>query len=453
LNISLKDVTERLVTETWQNLIVKGCKLKTASGQSLTVLYPGKTSDAPGSDFQDAVIKVDRHTLKGNIEVHVKSSDWRKHGHHQNPAYNGVVLHVVMWHDCQCDAELQNGAVIPTITIDKYLKNDTGKPISGVVSCSGIGAYSNKKLLEILDMAGAARFYEKTTQFQNNMKHKDAGQCLYCGIMSALGYAHNKEPFLELAERVPLSILESVVHSERTDDKSLIRQQALLIGNAGFLPSQRQEVKYGQVADCPYINELETMWKIFEHCDVMALTDWQVFRVRPSNFPLRRIAGMSHLVQHYREKGLLAGLVEFVREVSSEKSYLQLEAGLMVSGDDYWVSHFDFNKQCRGLSKWLIGQSRAADIVINILLPFVYAWGKDDGQIEIAEKAFALFRSYPPVETNTVERHMRTQFGLKSSQVNSAQRQQGLLHIYKKWCTQGKCRECAIVNIIIDIRG
>ena len=111
----------------------------------------------------------------------------------------------------------------------------------------------------------------------------------------------------------------------------------------------------------------------------MPYTDWQVFRVRPSNLPLRRIVGMSLLVQRYREKGLLAGLVGLVSGVSPEKSHLHLEAGLMVSGDDYWASHFDFNKQCRGLSKWLIGQSRAADIVINVLLPFVYAWGKDNG--------------------------------------------------------------------------
>ena len=157
---------------------------------------------------------------------------------------------------------------------------------------------------------------------------------------------------------------------------------------------------------------------------------------------------MSHIVQRYREKGLLNGLLESVREVSSEKSHHRLEAGLMVSDDDYWSSHFDFFRQCRGLSKWLIGQSRAADIVINVLLPFVHAWSKHTGQIELAEKAFTIFRSYPPVETNTVERHMRTQFGLKSTQVNSAQCQQGLLHLYKKWCTQGRCGECAVINNI-----
>jgi hypothetical protein len=170
--------------------------------------------------------------------------------------------------------------------------------------------------------------------------------------------------------------------------------------------------------------------------------DWQFFRVRPANSPLRRIVGVSRLLQRYREKGLLAGLVGLVGEAPPENGCHSLEEGLMASDDGYWTSRFDFGKGYPGLSKWLIGQTRAADMVINVLLPFVYAWGQNNCQIKLAGTAFALFCTYPPVETNTVERHMRLQFGLRGSQVNSAQRQQGLLHFYKKWCTQGRCREC-----------
>jgi len=92
-----------MVTEAWQDLLDNGYKLKTEAGQSLRVIYPGKNSDAPGSDFQDAVIAVNRQTFKGNIELHVKSSDWHKHGHDRNPAYNGVVLHVAWQQDCDSD--------------------------------------------------------------------------------------------------------------------------------------------------------------------------------------------------------------------------------------------------------------------------------------------------------------------------------------------------------------
>jgi len=447
VKLSLKeDVTEKLVTKAWQSLLTAGCKLKTESGHSLQVVYPGKTSDAPGSDFQDAVIKINRHILKGNIEVHVNSSDWRKHGHHLNPVYNSVILHVAMWHDCPGDIAIQNGDVIQAVTIDKYLKSDKNLPVSGMVICAGIGKYPADKLLEIIDRAGAVRFYEKAAQFQNHLKYQNEGQCLYCGIMTALGYARNQGPFRELAERVPLAVLESEVYYKSEVEDNQIRRETLLLGTAGLLPSQRPECEYSPFEDYAYVNTLERVFETLKRIDVMDYYSWQSFRVRPSNSPLRRIVGMSHLLQRYGGKGLLAGLITLVREVPPENGRHFLEAGLMVEDDGYWGNRFDFGKGYPGLSKWLIGQSRAADIVINVLLPFVYAWGRKNGQTELADKAFTIFCSYPPVETNTVERHMRVQFGLQSTQVNSARRQQGLLHIYKKWCTQGRCRECAVMK-------
>jgi hypothetical protein len=154
--------------------------------------------------------------------------------------------------------------------------------------------------------------------------------------------------------------------------------------------------------------------------------------------------GINLLLQRYRENGLLHGLVALVREVPPENGSRVLEDGLMTEDAGYWAGRFDFGKGYPGLNKWLIGQTRAAEIAINILLPFVYGRGKENGETALAEKALALFDSYPPAETNTVARHMMAQFGLRGSQVNSARRQQGLLHLYKKRCTQGKCGECEL---------
>ena len=135
------------VSTAWQNLLVKGYALQTESGQPLRVIYPGKSSEAPGSDFRDAVIKIGNRTLKGNIEVHINSSHWRKHGHHLNPAYNGVVLHVALRHDCPGDMALQNGDVLPTVAIDRYLQNDGAIPAPGRVPCAGIGEHSPDRLI------------------------------------------------------------------------------------------------------------------------------------------------------------------------------------------------------------------------------------------------------------------------------------------------------------------
>jgi hypothetical protein len=433
------DVTEKLVTEAWQSLLEKGCRLKTESGEALRVIYPGKSSDAPGSDFQDAVIHVSRRTLKGNIELHVNASDWHKHEHDRNPAYNGVVLHVAWRRDCPEAIVLQNGTVIPSVNLDGYLQNDTARPSGGKVPCSGIALNSPEKLVEILDAAGTARFHEKTKQFLTESNSRETGQSLYHGIMTALGYTRNQFPFQELARKIPLAVLESEFSGENGQN----RLDALLIGTAGLLPSQRPECEYSPFEDYAYVNELESVWETMHRTDAMDYHAWQFSRARPANSPLRRIIGMSRLLQRYRENGLLHGLVALVREVPAVNGIRLLEEGSMTDDDGYWAGRFDFGKGYPGLSKWLIGQTRAAEIAINILLPFVYARGEENGETALAEKALALFDSYPGAETNTVARHMMAQFGLRGAQVKFAKHQQGLLHLYKKWCTQGRCRECA----------
>ena len=133
-----------------------------------------------------------------------------------------------------------------------------------------------------------------------------------------------------------------------------------------------------------------------------------------------------------------------IKETPVSQGYLRLEKGFTVTADGYWASHFDF-----GLDSWsnnptLLGRWRAADIVVNVLLPFTYAWSKATSQPELERKALDLYRSYPRLAVNTVERHMKTQLGLRNGLVNSAQRQQGLIHIYETLCTQGKCNSCPL---------
>ena len=432
------EISEKRVTAAWQDLLAKGCRLRTESGDVLQVIYPGKTSDLPGSDFQGAVIRVKRQTFRGNIELHVNASDWHKHEHDRNPAYNGVVLHVAWRRDCGDVIALQNGTVIPSVTLENYPPDETARSLLRQLPCTGIALNSPEKLQHILAAAGTARFQEKAGQFQKRLPLQAAAQVLYTGIMTALGYACNQAPFQALAESIPLSELESAL--DQTG------REALLLGTAGLLPSQRPECEYAPFEDYAYVNELEKVWENLRRADVMDYRTWQFFRVRPANSPLRRIVSISRLVTRYRADSLLQGLTALVRDAPAEKGSRWLADGLMTADEGYWANRFDFGKGYPGLSPWLIGQTRADDIAINVLLPFTAAWSEVNGETALAEKALAMFGSYPAVESNTVERHMQRQFGLRSSQVNSARRQQGLLHLYKKWCTQGRCRECRLAE-------
>ena len=430
----VEDISEKMVTVAWQNLVNQGCRLKTESGEALQVIYPGKTSDLPGSDFQGAVIRVKRQTFRGNIELHVNASDWHKHEHDRNPAYNGVVLHVAWRRDCGDVIALQNGTVIPSVTLENFLPDEMARPQPRQLPCTGMAVNSPEKLQRILAAAGAARFQEKAGQFQKLLPLRSAGQGLYTGIMTALGYTRNQAPFQVLAGKIPLFELENVSNQTGRD--------ALLLGTAGLLPSQRPECEYAPFEDYAYVNELEKVWESLHRVEMMDYHAWQFFRVRPANSPLRRMVGMSRLVARYRANGLLQGMMAMVDNTPVEKGNRLLADGIMAEDDGYWANRYDFGKGYPGLSPWLIGQTRADDIVINVLLPFAAAWGEANGEPTLVEKALAQFGFYPAVESNTVARHMQRQFGLRTSQVNSARRQQGLLHLYKKWCTQGRCREC-----------
>lgn len=141
---------------------------------------------------------------------------------------------------------------------------------------------------------------------------------------------------------------------------------------------------------------------------------------------------------------MLEEMVNIIKETPLNKGHRSLERALIVVADSYWVSHFDFGSDCRIENPSLLGRSRAADIVVNVLLPFASAWGKLNSQLELVSKAFALYHNYPKLSVNTIEKHMIRQIKLGGDLVNSAQRQQGLIHIYHTLCIQGKCDCCPL---------
>ena len=439
------ELTEVKVTELWQYLAKSGASLATVDKRVVWVVYPGRPSDEPGADFKDAVLNIGGRMTKGDIEIHVRSSDWRTHRHHRNKTYNGIVLHVVMWHDAEDVTRLENGCNIPVISLDNQktvviTRRETESSLS--YCASSAGGISEEKIAEVLDCAGEARFREKQSIFYHELEYTDAGQCLYRGIMGALGYSRNIVAFQIVADQLPLASLESVAR-EASEESALARLEALLLGTAGLLPSQRVDT-LRSTGDEAWTQTVENEWRVSERQPALSLTNWHLFRVRPGNFPARRLAGMARLLWQYRKRGLLPRLFELVKQTSSDDGCHQVEAGLMVTADDYWADRFDLGKQCRGLDHFLIGRARAKEIIVNVLLPFIVASGERDAQLGIGEKAFALYCDYPPAAENTIEQHMRTQLGVKRALVNSARRQQGLLHLYKRFCTQGRCGECPL---------
>ncbi|MFC1938109.1 DUF2851 family protein [Chloroflexota bacterium] len=408
-------VAESQVVRIWQHQLMDRSKLTTEGGELIRVIYPGRINEGRGADFRDAVVVIGRQVMRGDIEVHVKSGAWRNHRHHHDPAYNRVILHVVMWQDNGEVTELQNGKSVPVLALGKYMESSPNQNLEQVYStaslsvpCLGVAARVSRGVIaEYLDAAGKERFSAKVGRFQSELAQTGASQCLYHGMMGALGYSKNKLPCLELAYRVPLQVLESMTKGEVVDEECLSQQQALLLVTAGLLPSQGRNGHGRDKADSSWVAELERLWVSYQQAETMSRDSWQFFRVRPNNFPVRRIVAMTYLILRYREGGILEGIVNLVKETPSSRGHIRLEQGLLVTTDDYWAHHFDFGPVSRMRIPNLLGSRRAADIIVNVLLPFVAAWSRINSHPELANKAFALYCGYPGLTANSVGTHMR----------------------------------------------
>jgi hypothetical protein len=445
------DLLEKRVLEIWQSSLQSRTDLVTAENEPIGIVYPGRPNDDRGADLRDAVIATRQGLRKGDIEIHVKSSYWWTHHHHQDPVYNRVILHVVYWDDAAKTIMLENGFQVPTLALHNYIympaERDTppvySPPILNMSCHNAVHSLNTIRVNKILEAAGEQRFLSNSTRFREMIALSGAGQALYQGIMIALGYSKNKEAMAELANRVPLQRLETTALAGTPESECLAQYQARLIGAAGLLPSQRGSARKDWPAEV-WENKLEKTWAGCGGKSVMATADWRFFKVRPGNYPVRRLAAMSYLLLRYRKRGLFASLQNILQEVTADNTGHSLELSLLVNPDSYWGRYLDFGMPAGGIIPALLGEERAAEIAVNVLLPFAAAGGFTLARPELPEKALGIFRSYHAAAANTLVKHMRTQLGLGRRLINTARQQQGLIHIYKTLCSEGKCNQCML---------
>jgi len=358
--------------------------------------------------------------LTGDIELHVSSEDWMSHGHHLNPIYGRVILHVVMWRDPAAITRLYDGQKVPVLVLREHVRAPAcmwwpkadKAPASVCRPCRYGGKHlSEDAVARVLEEAGQARFLAKAAAFRDQLEQTEPGQALFEGVMTALGYSRNTAPFLELSRRLPLNILESLLFHlrDRRENESCAHIHRLLLSAAGLAPPQDSV-------------ELESLWAAGFPVEAMCADAWQLFRVRPRNSPVQRLAAISRLLVGFRDSGLLRGVVDFIKVVMPEDS-AHLENPFLTAG---------------------IGRDRAGETIVNIVLPFAHAFGERSTDLPLMCRATTLYRNYGKLAMNCVEKHMIEQLGLSSRTVGSAPRQQGLLHIYRTLCAQGKCGACPL---------
>mgnify|MGYP001115211532 CR=1 FL=1 len=447
-------IGEEFVNRIWNSgRFAKGL-LRAKDGRRIEVIYQGQWNDESGADFRNAEIRIDGQNRRGDVEVHVKSSHWRSHRHDTDPRYNSTILHVALWDDgISLLTRKQNGERIPILILCDYLDSPIGKLWKIIREDAGeprpcyAGVIAHETLCTALDRAGMDRFLSKAKAFEDRLEGSDEDQLLYEGIMEALGYSRNRQQFLDLAHRIPLEMLIG-----NPPEKI----QAILFGVAGLLPSQRANTTEFDAETEEYVCKMELYWKPLSsqfRDRIMSKEQWEFFRIRPENFPAKRIAGISYILSGCAESGtsFLGSFLSVFNETNNTSR--KLRDILMPRASGYWARHYNFGEKSHKESSFLIGRNRAADIVVNVVLPVVMAYTRQSQHGWLQQTAIKAYTTHPKLQDNKITRYVADRiFRSKEERisiVNSAMRQQGLIGLYKSFCLLRNCHNCPLMKGIV----
>ena len=397
------EIPEHLLWKLWKRRAARQAEFRTGAGTRIRVVYPGRAGTSAGPDFRDALLDVEGLGLvRGDVEIHRRQRDWEAHGHGGDPNYNGVVIHGALEVE-EPETTLQSGTSAPVVSLSSLLDRDddadTGGESAPEVAQELWELLANRGYFRpctpheagaLLDRAGNDRFCRKAATLGRFAAEQGPEQALYEALLEGLGYKHNQLPFVRLAQTAPIAALRRAALPVLAEQRPMVLRHWLLALSGLNADSSAGTQKFPKGLG-PSLER----------------RDWHLFRVRPSNHPAVRIEGAAGLVARFLDRGLVPGLAE------ASGSPKQLVAALAVGGNDGGAAP--------------IGSSRARDLAVNAALPLLHAL---DGQQNSPYSE--LYRRFPKLQGNEVDREMAEQLlpdNKLRNEVNSACRQQGLLHL------------------------
>jgi hypothetical protein len=419
-------MTEDFIQFIWQYQYFDKNKLKTTQNQTLVVLEVGNRNIHAGADFHYCKILLDGIEWIGNVEFHIKSSDWNGHQHQQNPAYNNVILHIV-WADDKPVLRADQ-TPIPTLSLQERVNPAWLKKYKQLlynqelIPCAQqFGQVDNLKKIMMLDKALSQRLHQKSA-FVLDLLQKNQGdweETTYQLLAKNFGFKVNSEVFLRLAQNLPLKIL--LKHRA-----SLIELEALLFGQAGFLDSPDNQDIYTQKLKQEY-GFLAYKYQL--KAQKLSLSDWKFLRMRPANFPTIRLAQFAQLI--FEDPSLFPA---FLR---SEPRDLFKKFAFQMS--DYWQNHYQLSQETSKKSANRLGKSAIENILINTAVPLLAAYSQAKASQDWMDKALHILENLGAEDNQILK--MWADLGLK---VQTAFDSQALVELYNHFCLPKKCLQCTI---------
>ena len=383
-----------------------------------------------GPDFFNGKIKVGETTWAGNIELHVNSSDWIKHKHQIDKVYDNVVLHVVYNNDLQIlDKE---GNTIPTLELKHLIEASLIKkhnklihqPYSEIACGRQVKAVDTFTINTWLNRLAIERLERKSSEIQSTLKRNKNNweETFYQYLFKYFGLKVNALPFELLAQNTPLKIIEK--------HHTIFSIEALLYGQAGYLGINLEDEYYTKLKKEYHF--LKTKFDLTP----LDKSIWKMLRLRPSNFPTIRISQLANLLSN--QTRLFAKIIE--AETAKELQNL-----FNIKASDYWDTHYQFGEVVGNDSSKKIGIATVNNIIINVIVPFTFVYGKAKLNEQLVEKALKLLESLK-TENNVIIRNW-SDLGVKSS---NAMESQSLIELKNNYCSQKKCLICSIGNEILQ---
>jgi len=420
---------EELLHYVWRLRKFDHTHLQTTDGLPIDILHPGEHNHNAGPDFLNARIRIGDTLWAGNVEMHLRASDWHRHRHSDDPAYKNVILHVVL--DADCPIYHPEKRMLPCLTLKKRISNRLSKLYQRLlhnelwIPCQHLFYQAPELTRNLwLDRLLVERLESKTQSIATLLKENknDWEATCYQLLIHNFGLNVNGMAFERLASSIPHRLL--LTHRNR-----LFQLEALLFGQSGLLTNDYQD-EYPQALR----KEYDFLRKKY-NLQPLTSTLWKFSRMRPANFPTIRMAQLATLF--YQSTHLFS-------KILATQTIEEVEHMFALKLSNYWQSHYTFDKASSRRQKTL-GRSSIHLLVINTIAPLLFLYGKERDEVQFKDRALRFLEELTPEKNTTIDHWKELGFYPKS-----AYQTQALLQLKKHYCKEKKCLQCAIGHTILS---
>lgn len=414
-------MNEKLLQYIWNFHLLSRFDFQDTENNSLEIIDFGKWNHDSGPDFSMAKMKTKNLVLVGNIEIHLKSSDWIFHQHSKNSGYSNVILHVVYLHDCEIE-ELQKRN-IPTLELKDYvipelfskyeqlMNENTFIPCGKLLSAEKIPVnFAETSLLQ--------KLIEKSLEIEIQLSHhkNDYEVVLFHQLAYVFGLKVNADIFRNIAESIDFSVIRKIRNNK-------VQLKALFYGKAGWLSEETSDSQMKI-----WKKEYDFLVHKYQISDVVFSPKF--LRLRPANFPTLRLSQFADVLHAHPSL--------FSEIIGAENIHEMRQIFHDTQADEYWNNRFSFGKTSESVYPKVLTDSFIDLILINAVLPVKFAYLKKNSE-EVADETIDFYREIPPEKNSVTERWKSLGVALPS-----ALETQAFLYHYKNFCLPKKCLNCSI---------